>query len=215
MNSPRLQISGWSLPELLLVLGVTVVLFVLGVSVLQRAFENVRTAGCTQVLKQIGGAIHLYASDHNGAMPGPEGTWIELPAVMGRLLGPYLGYDPATANQQFELWECPGNRYVIARNRDVRFPRKIAAYLTQSPFFGLYNYPKPGDRLAPMTRLQITTNYEATQRWLLRDLDHWAYPVANDEQIGGRYGPVHRGGRNVLYLEGHVSWVASQPGARP
>lgn len=61
--------AGFSLLELLIVLGILGVLAALGFGVFSRARENGRRTLCLSNLKQLGVAVSLYQSDHDGLFP--------------------------------------------------------------------------------------------------------------------------------------------------
>ena len=65
-----------------------------------------------------------------------------------------------------------------------------------------YIFGSPGSRLPLKLSAVEKLSGGPTQVWLVEDIDKWNYP-AWDFSLG----PVHSGGRNVLYLDGHADWL--------
>ncbi len=61
--------AGFSLIELLVVLGIIAVLTGVGVPVYQRVVQSSRAAACVSNLRQLGAALNLYLGEHNMVMP--------------------------------------------------------------------------------------------------------------------------------------------------
>jgi len=109
--------KGFTLIELLVVIAIIAILAAILFPVFARAREKARQASCQSNLKQIGLAMNMYATDHDGILPKfddpPENHG--LPAVLDPRrpdLGNWLNawYDlvmPYTKNQN--LVECPSD----------------------------------------------------------------------------------------------------------
>lgn len=66
----RSQSGAFTLIETITVVAILAVLVVAIVPAMQRAFVAAQRAECSSNLRQIGTAIHLYANDHDGRLPG-------------------------------------------------------------------------------------------------------------------------------------------------
>lgn len=100
----------FTLVELLVVIAIIAVLAALAIPLVSSAIMSGNQAKATSSLKQIGAAIHLYAGENDGQLPGPSTVAIfgyarnpvasnDLPHL-GQFLAPYLGA-PASGKEGF------------------------------------------------------------------------------------------------------------------
>ncbi len=71
--APR-RCSGFSVIELLVVIGIIAILIAIIVPVVSRARQSKRTVECLNNLRSIGAGFQAYALEHQGRLPDPETT---------------------------------------------------------------------------------------------------------------------------------------------
>lgn len=114
----RSRSAGFTLVELLVVIGIIAVLIAILLPALQKARQAAQSVVCMSNLRQIGVALELYANGHNGYQP-PVLSLDERIAWDG-YLWPYLGGDPSRTsfkglitNQNLEplrVLQCPADQ---------------------------------------------------------------------------------------------------------
>ena len=96
----------FSLVELLVVAALLGLMAATLLPALQSARRHGQAAQCQEHLRQLGGALHLYAADHGGALPGsmPHGNGTAAQANVGwdDVLAPGLGAAPSLAQMHEE-----------------------------------------------------------------------------------------------------------------
>ncbi len=194
---------GFSLLELSLATGIVAALVLLAFPAIKGVSASSRQVTCAQNLRQLGAALITYMQDNQQTLPGPQGTQIKMNTNTPRKLRPYL---PPPDEETLGPWECPANTGLKHANKTNN--PKVASYLANEQLFGYF----AATNVYPTTLPRILERPPA-ERWLLRDMDSWNY--SSLPAYGGQYPPVHRGGRNVLYIDGSVAWVRSVKNVRP
>jgi prepilin-type N-terminal cleavage/methylation domain-containing protein/prepilin-type processing-associated H-X9-DG protein len=106
----RIGVRGFTLTEILVVIGIIAILSLLSLGVIQNAIGSAKTAKCTHNLQTLGGAFSNYEADHNETFPGnpdPD-TPGNAPWWMSQI-APYLNYPVwQTPYVGGEAMKCPG-----------------------------------------------------------------------------------------------------------
>jgi prepilin-type N-terminal cleavage/methylation domain-containing protein/prepilin-type processing-associated H-X9-DG protein len=117
---------GFSLVELLVVIGIIAVLIAILMPALAKARQQARTIRCAAHLRQIGNAISMYVNENRGYLPiaydmrvhrpppaDPNAYWANLGMYWFEFLSPYTEGrlkwcdQIRTSRQQSILWGCP------------------------------------------------------------------------------------------------------------
>lgn len=109
-NRFRKNNMGFTLIELLVVITIIAILAALLSPALKNARESARSASCVNNLRQLGLAMHLYASDHDGWAPPP---YDNKPPATGRtwIQNLYTGnYLPQPMVGKSTVFLCPSQR---------------------------------------------------------------------------------------------------------
>ncbi len=103
----RLRSSGFTLAEMLVVVGILVTLTLLLLPMLSKARGASRSINCLSNLRQLAVSFRLYAEDHAGVLPDPAIS--EIP--WERSLNRYIGTDAFRCPSDRELAPATGSSY--------------------------------------------------------------------------------------------------------
>lgn len=208
-TSPRqAKGDGFSLIELLVVIGIVALLIALLLPALRAARDSANRTRCAAQLQQVGTAFHLYANENGGWLPAwssgwktwPRGLPDDTPGPAWTIeLIPYLG-DPDSA-----VYNCPS------------FPQAERNYFIEA-VWAFVN----GQHATKLSQIGLSSEFilsgDVTQ--ILAYPRPFGTYQTNDADFSDEYGPMllfpdqggylmHRGGNNVLFADAHVDNFAA------
>ena len=220
---------GFTLVELLVVIGIIALLVSILLPALQSANEQAKKVKCASNLRNIGQSIHMYASDNKGKLPQHTGNavyWLwDLPnrtrdAMLKSGNQRDTLYCPSNERQNAdELWNYGGNNpngYTVSGYFFLM--RRPAGGLPQLLAFGVTpqlrldyletitdkqpqaNRTSPADiELAADATLSNTVNLKTARFSAVQG--GWPEPHWSNHLKG-----TMATGGNILFLDGHVTW---------
>ena len=224
------RLRAFTLIELLVVIAIIAVLAAILFPVFAQAREKARQTACTSNLRQIGLAFSLYQTDYDECLPDRRDLKTSLPGGYKPWAGWPSASDPrggwavvvlAPYVKSGAIWSCPSVAGSVLGDAP-QVAQETGLPGTEPSRYWLWRFDRP-DEPAPQDELWGKTETEAVS-----DLR-----LANNPQAGVPDGPsdvelavdpyfpqtlpvqpanlkgraVHMGGRNRLFLDGHVRYL--------
>jgi len=193
---------GFTLIELLVVVAVIAILAALLLPALKGAKNQAKTARCASNLKQIGLAVQMYVHDHNGFLPqGQPWGFPPAPDLYARTWLGFIYHNDYC--HSLEAMKCPSD--------PLQRPPYHPGYTFANSSYG-HNYFAFGayetDPAVPVVQVrQPASTYYAADNGDLYFPSVW--PSGN--AFYQAYNTFrHRGGLNILWVDGHVSWLRNE-----
>jgi len=212
---------GFTLVELLVVIAIIAVLISILLPSLARARQHALRVTCASNLRQVGQAVHMYASTYGGKVlpydredqvryDGVSGTWLTYQFPSPGLRKPFnlglahtLGFLPDP-----RILYCPamhGNGIDVIGTPDA-YPKPWGSAGDSKGFIRAGYLYKPHSKLTrlypdgPSVRVELykTLRELGNERALAMDLLHIDTPLLNRAP--------HRDGWNILFGDGRVEW---------
>ena len=214
--------AAFTLIEVLVVIAIIVILAAIILPSFNRAKEFARCSQCQSNLKQIGMAMHAFASQHPEHYLVPDGRAAEYagtyPCMLLRVNGALWQY---MGNPDLRLCPEDDEPYDVGRWRDVSYvlpqQRSFPRLSTDSEqFIVLWD----GDE----TRVDENGDYTHPNLNGTAGVNCSGYGMYTNGNVANEYvwgpfdpssawytlGPRHMGGLNALFADGHVEWFREE-----
>ena len=219
-TTPPLSRLGFTLVELLVVIGLIALLVGILMPALARARESAERTACASNLRQAGVATAMYLNDNRGRFPTHAGgVWFSYYAWGGkagteytnteRFINPYIGRTRETSQTDqgvVEVFRCPSDNGTIAGLWFYsRFPTMYDTF--GSSYF--YNSGANGnDAVFGLHGKKVTQVRSSTKCVLASDFAFNCYLINwNPFHLAYWHHRTENGWGNVLFVDGHVQFL--------
>ena len=228
MKHPRLRAhAAFTLIEILVVIAIVALLAGLSFPVFQSAREGARMATCASNLKQIGQAIALYTSDYRQHYPLVQTssgcTWVD--EIYPYVKSPELFQCPSAKRGRYvpgcapPTEEIPGTSppipdgfngsydmvspFIEAKTTDDNNGTITTRFHIEPKSLSVANYRFPSTTISVLDGSDDSYVFHNIYATVNPGID----PITSvaDLKDGGVL-PRHKGGVNLLYVDGHVKW---------
>jgi prepilin-type N-terminal cleavage/methylation domain-containing protein len=222
--------SGFTLIELLVVIAIIAILAGLLLPALARGKENGKSARCLSNLRQICIGVHMYTEDYESRLPWAEKHWVGPSNPSGAMnftdptatnfrTNAYLELRPYLGNQD-GFWQCPSARNDPAMTGFDDYGPLIG-YMS-NPFvigvkdslFGPDFGPRTMSSILQPSTAKVFFDLGANWQGMLTATT-WSNLISQASLVPIAPGPLHRGGLNMVRLDGHYTYITRSEFLQP
>ena len=178
---------GFTLIELLVVIAIIAILAAILMPVFLAARENAHTAKCINNVKQLIGAMAMYASDNGGRLPGTPGKFTAYKVAILRYV------------KNEAIFHCPNDRTKPGDAQTRYISYAFNHRFAYQPIDGPKCQPYTGDPWAGCGH-DVTASDHSYLHYLILEFQ-WDYDSMTSDKVTN-----HRDGRPFGYLNCSVRW---------
>jgi len=205
------RLAGFTLVELLVVIGIIALLISILLPVMGRARKSAQTVACASNMRQLGFAFNMYVNESKGYLPNQKSGAVWPTDYWYNKLQPYLnrkqvnGLTPNNLDLSYNgVFRCPGKV-----NWNIDGPSDVQRISYAMSRFSNPGSGNPGRRWVKITKVAEFVFYKTTDKTkiaLVVECNSGNMDVLNWSAI---YDPTvqalwHNKADNVLFCDGHV-----------
>lgn len=214
--------TGFTLTELLVVMGIAGILAVLCLALFGRLRAAAGKASAVTAMRQTGAAIFMFSTENNGYLPpgpGKQGLWLSHHAydqnhTLFGILGPYLGIDPKEKPQPVK--NAVSSAYLRVSPELIRPGAKsyLSIYAssrrieladgTRKEAFGWYGAWQDNKIKSALSLTEVQNARDNGWKWLLQEADKLGGCSASWDAATFPAKPVHGDARHRLLPDGSI-----------
>lgn len=204
--------SGFTLIEILVVMGIISILAAFLFPVFAHAKQKARQTKCINNLKQLAAAIELYETDYDGmAMPVRRTSHAEWGHMWQDLVNPYIrqlkGIGGRNINEQGEIFLCPA-----APLGSAIYDYKAAKTYGYNFYINCNVHIESIEVPADTLRITECSDQDPDDPYAVYGGGSWYAPMPDVSRFHGQfdiYAPGWHDGKNiVLWVDGHAAAMA-------
>ena len=221
LNSTHKRL-GFTLIELLVVIAIIAILAALLLPALANSKENAKRIRCASNLRQICYGVHMYTDDHDSRLPWAEKHWVGPsnpsgpmnfidPAAPNFRTNAYLELRPYLGNQD-GFWQCPSARIDPAMTGYDDYGPLIG-YMSNALIIGVKDSlfgpdfaPRSMSSILQPSTAKVFCDLGANWQGIFTTIS-WSNIISQASLLPIVPGPLHRGGLNIVRLDGHYTYI--------
>jgi prepilin-type N-terminal cleavage/methylation domain-containing protein len=227
---PRDDSLGFTLIELLVVIAIIAILAALLLPALAQGKENGKRIRCASNLRQICIAIQIYSDDHDFRLPWAEKHWVGPsnpsgamnftdPAAPNFRTNAYWELRPYLGNQD-GFWQCSSARndpaMIVAGDNEplIGYMSNALVIGVKDSLYGPDFAPRKISSILQPSAAKVFCDLGANWQGIFTTIT-WSNIISQTSLVPVVPSPLHRGGLNIVRLDGHYTYIARSEFLQP